>query len=149
MQGRRYFLRYVLVAGNELRSFAPRGTSAKLALKRSNIADVCPLATLISLVIAASSCGSRSGNICGLTIKNICTKKRHRALRLVCMMPLVGFNIGLDVLNSYTDFLKLDELSRGSRASSVFADGEGLCPAEEFLFVGYLQAVFFSQGFND
>ena len=31
---------YVLVAGNELRSFAARGTSAKLALKRSNIADV-------------------------------------------------------------------------------------------------------------
>ena len=145
MQGRRYFLRYVLVAGNELRSFAPRGTSSKLALKRSNIADVCPLATLISLVIAASSCGSRSGNICGLTIKNICTKKRHRALRLVCMMPLVGFNIGLDVLNSYTDFLKLDELSGGSRASSVFADGEGLCAAEEFLFVGYFQAVFFGK----
>ena len=149
MQGRRYFLRYVLVAGNELRSFAPRGTSAKLTLKRSNIADVWPLATLISLVTAAGSCGSRSGNICGLTIKNICTKKRHRVLRLVCMMPLVGFNIGLDVLNSYTDFLKFNELSGSSRTPSVFADGEGLCPAEEFLFVGYLQAVFFSQGFND
>ena len=145
MQGRRYFLRYVLVAGNDLRSFAPRGTSAKLALKRSNIADVWPLATLISLVIAAGSCGSRSGNICGLTIKNICTKKRHRALRLVCMMPLVGFNIGLDVLNSYSDFLKFNELSGSSRTPSVFADGKGLCAAEEFFLVSDIESVFFGK----